>query len=47
MQVKVIFSNDSIDLKVLLPDGSEKPFTAVSTMLNWCKENGFEPVVVQ
>ena len=47
MQVKVIFHNDDIDLDVVMPDGTEKQFNKVSTMLNWCKENGYEPVVVQ
>lgn len=47
MQVQVIFSNDSIDLKVVMPNGKEIQFTKVSTMLHWCKENGYEPVVAQ
>lgn len=47
MQVKVIFSIDTIDLKVVMQDGSEKQFNKVSTMLNWCRENGYEPVVAQ
>lgn len=44
MQVKLIFDSDSQVVKVVMPDGQEKRFDKVSTALNWCKENGYEPV---
>lgn len=47
MQVQVIFNNDDIRCAVKLPNGDEKEFWQVSAMLNWCRENGYEPVLAE
>ena len=46
-EVKVLFSNADISCTVVLPNGSEKSFVQVSAMINWCAENGYEPIVTE
>lgn len=43
-EVKVIFSDNDCTCTVIMPNGERKDFVQVSAMLNWCAENGLEPM---